>query len=87
MTAKKCKCHPDSPFLWQHNHRSSMFVKDSYFKGLNAASSQSQTEVVERKRASGIEVGTINNLSNRSKEKNIISLKQFTIYAKAGKPV
>lgn len=64
-----------------------MFVKDSYFKGLNAASSQSQTEVVERKRASGIEVGTINNLSNRSKEKNIISLKQFTIYAKAGKPV
>jgi len=84
MTAKKCKCHPDSPFLWKQNPRPSLFIKDSYFKGLNAASSQSQTQVVERKRAAGEEVGTISNLSNRAKEKTIISLRQFTIFSKAG---
>lgn len=84
MTAKKCRCHPDSPFLWRHDHRPSMFVKDPYFKGASAAQSQSQTEVVERKRAIGQEVGTISNLSNRTKEKNIISVRQFTVYSKAG---
>ena len=84
MTAKKCKCHPNSPFLWAHSYRPSIFIKDPYFKGLNAASSQSQTQVVERKRAAGEEVGTINNLSNRAKEKSIISLRQFTIFSKAG---
>ena len=28
----KCKCHPDSPFLWASNPRPSMFVKDVYFR-------------------------------------------------------
>ena len=83
----KCKCHPDSPFHWKDNQRPSMFIKDSYFKGLNAASSQSQTQVVERKRIEGQDVGTISNLSNRTKELNIISLRQFAIYSKAGNPI
>lgn len=83
----KCKCHPDSPFHWKDNQRPSMFIKDSYFKGLNAASSQSQTQVVERKRIEGRDVGTISNLSNRTKELNIISLRQFAIYSKAGNSI
>ena len=28
----KCKCHPDSPFHWKHNQRSSIFGKDVAFK-------------------------------------------------------
>jgi hypothetical protein len=32
MTAKKCKCHPDSPFLWASNPKPSMFIKEVYFR-------------------------------------------------------
>jgi hypothetical protein len=28
----KCKCHPDSPFLWAKTPRDSMFVKDIAFR-------------------------------------------------------
>jgi len=28
----KCKCHPDSPFLWMNNPRPSIFVQDIYFR-------------------------------------------------------
>ena len=28
----KCKCNPDSPFLWASNPRPSMFAKDVYFR-------------------------------------------------------
>ena len=35
MTAKKCKCHPDSPFLWAHKQQPSIFVKDVYFRAKN----------------------------------------------------
>jgi PAB1-binding protein PBP1 len=47
--------------------------------------SQSQTQVVERNRAQGIAFGTISNLSNKAQ--NIINVRQFTIYSKAGRPV
>ena len=28
----KCKCHPNSPFLWASNPRPSMFAKDPAFR-------------------------------------------------------
>jgi len=28
----KCKCHPESPFLWMNNSRPSIFVQDIYFR-------------------------------------------------------
>jgi len=28
----KCKCHPDSPFLWRNNPRPSMFLQDVAFR-------------------------------------------------------
>jgi len=28
----KCKCHPDSPFHWKHNPRSSIFLQDQAFR-------------------------------------------------------
>jgi hypothetical protein len=84
MTAKKCRCPSDSPFNWKHDHRPSMFIKDPFFKGASAMQSKSQTEVVERSRAQGIALGTIQGLSNKSAQ-TTISVRQFTIYAKAGK--
>jgi hypothetical protein len=32
MTAKKCKCQPDSPFMWAKNPKPSMFANDVAFK-------------------------------------------------------
>lgn len=28
----KCKCHPDSPFLWRNNPRPSIFLRDPLFR-------------------------------------------------------
>jgi hypothetical protein len=83
MTAKKCRCPSDSPFLWKHNHTPSVFAKDPHFKGASTTQSKSQTQVVERKREQGIAIGTIQGLSN--KPQNVINVRQFTIYSKAGK--
>jgi hypothetical protein len=83
MTAKKCRCQPDSPFLWKHDHTPTVFAKDPHFRGHGAVMSQSQTQVVERNRAQGVAFGTIGNLSNKAQ--NIINVRQFTIYSRAGK--
>jgi len=85
MTAKKCRCPSDSPFLWKHNHTPTMFVKDPHFRGHGAVVSQSQTQVVERNRAQGVAIGTISNLSN--KPQSTINVRQFLVYSKAGRPV
>ena len=85
MTAKKCRCPSDSPFLWRHNHTPTVFVKDPHFRGYGAVMSQSQTQVVERNRAQGVAIGTISNLSN--KPQATINVRQFLVYSKAGRPV
>jgi hypothetical protein len=86
MTAKKCRCPIDSPFMWKHDHSPSVFLQDAHFRGHGATMSQSQTQVVERKREQGIAIGTIQGLSNKSAQ-TTISVRQFTIYSKAGRPV
>jgi hypothetical protein len=83
MTAKKCRCNHDSPFLWKNDRTPTVFAKDPHFRGHGATMSQSQTQVVERNRAQGIAIGTITNLSN--KVRNIINVRQFSVYSKAGK--
>lgn len=85
MTAKKCRCPVDSPFMWKHDHTPTVFLKDPHFRGAGATMSQSQTQVVERNRAQGISIGTIPNLSNKAQ--NTINVRQFTVYSKAGRPV
>ncbi len=85
MTAKKCRCPVDSPFMWRHDNSPTVFAKDSHFRGAGAVMSQSQTQVIERNRAQGISIGTIPNLSNKAQ--NIINVRQFTVYSKAGRPV
>ncbi len=83
MTAKKCRCPVDSPFMWKHNHSPSVFLQDAHFRGHGATMSQSQTQVVERNRVQGIAFGTIPNLSNKTQA--VINVRQFTVYSKAGK--
>lgn len=78
----KCKCPVDSPFMWKHDHRPSMFLKDNHFRGHGAVMSQSQTQVVERSRAMGISLGTIPNLSAKSAQ-TTISVRQFSVYSRA----
>jgi hypothetical protein len=85
VTAKKCRCPSDSPFMWKHDHSPSVFAKDSHFRGHGAVMSQSQTQVVERNRAQGVAFGTIPNLS--AKAQTIINVRQFSVYSKAGRPV
>lgn len=70
--------------MWKHDHSPSVFLQDAHFRGHGATMSQSQTQVVERNRAQGISLGTIPNLSNKSVQ-NTISVRQFTVYSKAGR--
>jgi hypothetical protein len=84
----KCKCHPDSPFLWASNPRDSMFMKDHTFRAKGAegkSASQLATDFVETQRQLGKEVGTIKKLGSRTKEKEnaLIAYKQFGIYSRA----
>jgi len=83
MTAKKCRCPVDSPFMWKHDDSPSVFLQDAHFRGHGATMSQSQTQVVERNRAQGVAFGTIQGLSNKAQ--TIINVRQFTVYSKAGK--
>ena len=85
MTAKKCRCPVDSPFMWKHNHSPSVFLQDAHFRGHGAVMSQSQTQVVERNRAQGVAFGTIPNRSNKAQA--IINVRQFMVYSKAVRPV
>lgn len=44
MTAKKCKCHPDSPFLWKENSRPSIFAKDVAYRQKNVKTYENLTK-------------------------------------------
>ena len=84
----KCKCHPDSPFLWARTPRDSMFMKDPVFKPKGSSgltTSQLASVVVEDKRKEGKMTGSIANLGRGSKQKELamIAYKQFGIYSRA----
>jgi hypothetical protein len=84
----KCKCQPDSPFLWASNPQPSMFMKDHTFRAKGAegkSGSQLATDFVETQRMLGKSVGTIKKLGSRTKEKELalIAYKQFGIYSRA----
>lgn len=84
MTAKKCNCPPDSPFMWKHDHNPSIFREDHYFRGANAVMSQSQSQRVERNRAEGISIGSIPNLSWKAQNK--IYEREFPAQSKVARP-
>ena len=79
----KCKCPPDSPFHWRDNPRPSMFATDPHLKAA-ATLSHNQTMVVEREREKGKDISHIPGLSAKTDTERVISLRQFTVYTRAG---
>ena len=77
----RCKCPEDSPFHWRTNPRPSIFAIDPHVKAA-ATLSLNQTLVVERKRERGEDIGNIPGVTE--KQRSIISVKQFNIFARAG---
>lgn len=77
----RCKCPPDSPFHWRDDPRPSIFLQDPHVKAA-ATLSLNQTLVVERKRERGEDIGNIPGVTE--KERNIINVRQFNIFSRAG---
>ena len=69
---KNCNCEIDSPFMWAHNRRPSMFALDRAFvaQGQNGMTKgQTMTQSVDNQRARGIEPSMLYGLSKRSDER------------------
>jgi len=69
---KKCTCDVDSPFMWAHNRRPSIFALDRSFvpQGSNGMTKgQLMTQAVDTQRARGIEPSMLYGLSKRSDER------------------
>ena len=77
----RCKCPPDSPFHWRDDPRPSIFLQDPHVKAA-ATLSLNQTLVVERKRERGEDIGNIPGVTE--KQRSIINVRQFNIFARAG---
>jgi hypothetical protein len=80
MTRLKCKCCADSPFLWKSVERDSIFLKDPYYRAAGIQS-RKQSEVVERERLAGRDIGYIAGLTAQLALQ--INPKQFHVYARA----
>lgn len=79
---------PNSPFNWRMRTEPSIFAKDPYFRAKGAegkTTGQIMTDYVERKRAEGIEPGSIHGLGKLTKEKEerLIAYKHFGAYSRA----
>ena len=84
------KKEPDlrSPFYWYLQKGPSMFAKDPHFKPRGEqgrSAGQIMTDVVEEKRKTNKNHGTIKNFGNPAKEKEaqLLAYRQFGVYAKA----
>lgn len=82
MTKRKCKCPEGSPFHWQDEDRPSIFLEAKLHNSLN--NSLKQTEHIERERTKGRDISHVAGLSAKSHAQRIISVKQFTVYSRAG---
>ena len=80
MAKRKCKCCADSPFHWQEIDRPSIFLKDPYYRAAGVHS-RKQSEVVERQRMAGRDIGYIAGLTAQLALQ--LNPKQFHVYAKA----
>ena len=75
----KCKCPPGSPFHWRENKTPSMFALDKFF-AKSAASSASQTMVVERERLNGRDISDMGGLTRTVSR---INLREFSVFSRA----
>ena len=80
----KCKCHPDSPFLWRQNPRPSMFQSDPVFRASKTGQtlSQASTAQVEKAREDGKMAGFLRGIS-KNREEEILRVRNFTTFTLA----
>lgn len=84
--SKNCTCDVDSPFMWAHNRRPSIFALDRAFvaQGQNGMTKgQLMTQAVDNQRARGIEPSMLYGLSRRNEER---LLEQRKFVTKPKKP-
>lgn len=82
-----CKCHPESPFLWQNTPRDSIFMQDKTMRTIGTrtdgiSKSHQSMLVSEKAKREGRNIGTVHGIS-RDREQEIIRLRDFTTYSKA----
>lgn len=91
MSQPKCKCHPESPFLWEQQQVPSLaaFDKTMQVTGENQLSiGQKATLCVEEQRDKGVGVFLMETSKKRQKElreQALVKLKDFNVYTKAGR--
>lgn len=75
----KCKCPPNSPFLWRNNKTPTIFVQAN----VNQYSqlSQKQSAYVERERNAGRDISHIAGISKASNAKRLTEFKKFAVYS------
>lgn len=78
----KCGCMSDSPFMWMHDPRPSVFASDPYFKNNGQAGSVASTKRVEEARAKGEPAGYMYGIS-KNREAEILRIRNFNIYSLA----
>lgn len=76
----KCKCCKNSPFHWRATERDSIFLQDAFFRA-GGVHSRKQSEVVERERSAGRDIGYIPGITQQLLIQ--INPKQFHVYSKA----
>ncbi len=75
----KCRCHPNSPFLWRNNKSPTVFVEthvNQYSK-----LSQKQSQYVERERNAGRDISHIAGISKASHAARLTDFKRFAVYS------
>ena len=79
---------PNSPFNWHMRTEPSIFAQDAYFRPKGPekrTSGQIMTEVLDKRRATGKDPGTIFGIGvqDREKEERLLAYRQFGTYSKA----
>lgn len=78
----KCGCMSDSPFMWMHDPRPSMFAADPAFRNNGQSGSAASTKRVEEARAKGEPAGYMYGIS-KNREAEILRIRNFSVYSLA----
>lgn len=78
----KCRCHPDSPFLWRNDKRPSIFAVEKHINQYTKRSA-SQSAYVERERNNGRDISHIAGISKASHAARLTDFKRFSVYSQA----
>ena len=81
-----CTCAINSPFRWKEEVRPSIFLLDPAYRvnDQGKTASQISSASVEKARAEGVNAGYIRGVS-RNREAELLRIRNFTIFSRAGK--